>query len=72
MNKCVFYLRDQAGKIQPIESLGEVPRDGLLGLYPFEEPLMNFPETDRVLVDEIWPMRRCGTRKKFVTWLPHN
>lgn len=45
MNKCVFYLRDQAGKIQPIESLGEVPRDGLLGLYPFEEPLMNFPET---------------------------
>ena len=45
MNKCVFYLRDQAGKIQPIESLGEVPRDSVLGLYPFEEPLMNFPET---------------------------
>jgi hypothetical protein len=45
MNKCVFYLRDQAGKIQPIENLGEVPRDGLLGSYPFEEPLTNFTET---------------------------
>ena len=45
MNKCVFYLRDQDSNIQPIESLGKVSRDGLLGSYEFEEALMNFSET---------------------------
>jgi hypothetical protein len=45
MEKCVFYLRDEADNIQRIDSLGEVSLKGLLGSYVFEETVTNFPET---------------------------
>jgi hypothetical protein len=44
MNKCVFYLRDEADNIQRLDSLGEVSLKGLSGSYLFEEALTDFPE----------------------------
>jgi hypothetical protein len=61
MNKCVFYLRDEADDIQRLDSLGEVSLKGLSGSYLFEEALMDFSGKNRVLVDAIWPMRWCCT-----------
>ena len=45
MDKCVFYLRDEADNMQRLDSLGEVSLKGLSGSYLFEEALTNFPET---------------------------